>query len=160
MITGSERAMLVTASFRNRRHGENGVLVSSGDSRGGYVLYVQDGRLSFEHVQLGNRTICTSEEVLPTGTFEAGFVLRDRIGHSAEVVLLHGRRKVAATRIPTTAAHLSFWGIDVGCDSADRVSCAYPPDFAYRARSFESLTIDFLDQLVLEDVAEAMESTE
>ena len=59
-----------------------------------------------------------------------------------------------------TATHLSFWGIDVGTDAADRVSAAYPADFAYPKRSFETLTIDFLDQPLIEDVAEAMESTE
>lgn len=160
MIAGSERSMVVTASFRDRAAGEDGVLVSSGDGRGGYVLYVRDGRLTFEHVQLGHRVVCVADAVLPTGTCEAGFALHNRNGHSAEIVLLHGRQRVGTARIPVTATHLSFWGIDVGSDAADRVSSAYPADFAYQARSFETLTIDFLDQPLIEDVAEAMESTE
>ncbi|MGO4838188.1 hypothetical protein AB4144_38685, partial [Rhizobiaceae sp. 2RAB30] len=83
-----------------------------------------------------------------------------RTGQSAEVVLVQAGRKVGAARIPTTATHLSFWGLDVGADKADRVSNAYPAGFAYRARSFETLTLDFLEQPLIEDVAEAMESTE
>ncbi|MGO4836303.1 sulfatase/phosphatase domain-containing protein, partial [Rhizobiaceae sp. 2RAB30] len=75
MITGSERSMRVVAAFRDRMADEEGVLVSSGDSRGGYVLYVKHGRLVFEHVQLGQRTICIADAELPAGTGEAGFVL-------------------------------------------------------------------------------------
>lgn len=160
MVTGSERSMRVIAAFRDRMADEGGVLVSSGDSRGGYVLYVRHGRLVFEHVQLGERTICIADVELPAGIVEAGFVLHARVGHSAEVVLLQGGMKVGAARIPTTAAHLSFWGLDVGSDTCDRVSSAYPADFSYRARSFETLTVDFLEQPLMEDVAEAMESTE
>lgn len=37
---------------------------------------------------------------------------------------------------------------------------AYPASFSYHARSFEALTVDFLEQPLMEDVAEAMESTE
>jgi hypothetical protein len=160
LITGTDRSMLVTATFRLREHGEDGVLLSSGDSRGGYVLYVLNDHLHFEHVQLGDRTVLVADTRLPTGSFEAGFLLHRQTGHSASIVLRHNQRKVGATHIPTTGMHLSFWGLDVGTDTADRVSTAYPPDFSYHWRSFGVLTIDFLDDLLVKDVALVMESTE
>lgn len=160
MITGSERSMAVTAAFRDRRDGEEGVLLASGDSQGGYVLYVLDGRLRFEHVQLGSRTVCTADTDLPTGTFEAGFVLRGHEGPSADVLLLQNGTGVGSARIPVTATHLSFWGLDVGKDAADPVSTAYAGAFPYHAASFEQITIEFLEAPLLEEVAETLESTE
>jgi arylsulfatase len=114
----------------------------------------------FEHVALGERTVCVSKRALPVGDCD----LKCSIGHhsdrSADVRLFANGRLLATGLIPRTLLHLSFWGIDVGRDRAGSVSHAYTGEFPFSPSVLESVTLNFSESYHLEDLAEEVEGVE
>ncbi|MBA2810211.1 arylsulfatase [Streptomyces sp. KM273126] len=160
MVTGTDRSMKVTATLRGHQSDDEGVLLASGNVQGGYVLYVREGRLTFEHAALGQRVICTADTELPAGDCEAGFALHRRDDRSARLVLLHGAEPVGKAEIPLTLPHLAFWGMDVGRDPVSQVSAGYTGDFPFPPHVIDHVSITFTSESPLSEVAEAMESKE
>ncbi|MEV5542142.1 arylsulfatase [Saccharopolyspora shandongensis] len=158
-VTGSDRSMRVTARLNRVTGTEQGVLLASGSSYGGYVLYLQHGRAVFEHLLLDQRSTCSSTPV-PDGPCEVGFQLERRDDRSAHVDLLIGDEIVAKTEIPITSAHLSCFGLDVGRDPVSQVSRSYEGEFAFPGHALVDVTIDFLEELPLDELADAIHGTE
>ena len=160
LLGGSDRSLLITAVLRDRRLHDDGVLLSSGGTSSGYVFYVLNDRLVFEHVALGERTVCVSKRALPVGDCD----LKCSIGHhsdrSADVRMFANGRLVATGLIARTLLHLSFWGIDVGRDRAGSVSHAYTGEFPFSPSVLESVTLNFSESYHLEDLAEEVEGVE
>lgn len=113
-VTGSNRSIDVRARFRVDASTASGVLLSSGNAQGGYVLALQDGVLAFAHSALGETVELRASRPLAPGEREAGFRLRSLPDLSGELVLEAGGEELGSARIPRTGAHLSFWGLDVG----------------------------------------------
>ncbi|MFE4197250.1 arylsulfatase [Paenarthrobacter sp. NPDC056912] len=159
-ITGSDRALQFTVNLQDFRPGMEGVLVSSGNAPGGYVLYVRNDVLIFEHHSLGTRVVLKSDTALPAGTHRVGLRLTPSADQGARVELLHGDHVVAETGIPRTSSHLSFWGMDIGSDPVSTVSTEYEAPFAFPGDGIERVVLRFMDAPDLEDLAELIESTE
>ena len=159
-ITGSDRALEFTVHLEDFRPGMEGVLVSSGNQQGGYVLYVRNDVLIFEHHALGVRDVVKSDVVLPTGPQTVGLRLTPRDDKAALAELLHEDEVVAATTISATSSHLSFWGMDIGADPVSTVSAEYEAPFAFPEAAMDRVVLRFRDTPDLEDLAELIESTE
>ncbi|MFJ5954455.1 arylsulfatase [Paenarthrobacter sp. NPDC092416] len=159
-ITGSDRALQFTVHLQDFRPGMEGVLVSSGNLQGGYVLYVRNDVLIFEHNALGTRVVLKSDVGIPGGTSTVGVRLTPSEDRSARVELLHDEVVVAETGIPRTSSHLSFWGMDIGADPVSTVSTEYEAPFAFPADAIDRVALHFRDSPDLEDLAELIESTE
>lgn len=160
-LTGTDRDMALVARLRNRRRGDEGVLIASGCSYGGYVLYVLDDKLHFEHHFLGERAALASDRVLPDGDVTLGVRLTNA-GQRAAVATMHiGGDIVGRCDIPRTALNLAMYGLDVGRDPGSPVSPAYAArgEFAFPNDVLREVTITFgsadVDNNELSDLLEA-----
>ena len=158
MITSSERSMEITAHFAEGWKGEEGVLVSAGDGIGGYTLYVQDGRLVFEHVRFGERH--TSAGRLPKGTERASLVIKVAHDRSARAMLFADGSAIGDGQIPQVSPHLSFWGLDVGRDAGPPVSDSYQAPFAFPDHALDRLVMRFFEDVEVEKLAATAEAAE
>lgn len=144
-LGGSDRSMRVTAHLLDRTPGDEGALVSSGLSYGGYVLYVIDERLVYEHVLLGRRDVARSFRPLPTGNVAVGFSLVRGKGRTAKVTLFIDESEVGDVTLPRTAMQPSFYGLDIGRDPGSPVAPAYADrgEFPYPCRGLDEVRFDF-----------------
>jgi arylsulfatase A-like enzyme len=159
-ITGSERSMRITARLKGLQPGDAGVLFSSGNSRGGYSLYLQDGSVHFEHTALGREAHASTVDPLPNGDVSIGVELQRSPDRSSHAVLLVNGQPVAKVHVPLTSAHLSFWGADIGRDVGRQVSANYEGEFPLRAGVIQNITVDFHDSPPIAEIAEALEHIE
>lgn len=156
MITASERSMEITAHLAGPA--AEGVLVASGDAGGGYVLYLMQDSLVFEHVFLGHRDRVAGR--VPAGARALSRVLHVGPDDRAGVQLFADGRRLARGSVREVANHLSFWGLDVGRDAAGPVSPAYAGRFACPAGTLDRVVLRFFESASAEDIAALMEATE
>ena len=159
-ITGSNRTMRALARLRERKPGDGGVLLASGSAQGGYVLYIRDDRLVFEHHMLRERVRCIADRDAPLGAARVGFVLHTRVDHTATVTLLHDATAVGSVAIPRISIHPSFWGLDIGHDGGSPVSLHYEGSFPFAPGVLRDVTLDFASAASPEELALAFEATE
>lgn len=157
-ITGFERSMRVCAHLLRHSAADQGVILASGNSTGGYVLYVLNGHLHFEHHAVDERAACHAP--VPLGRSQVGFTVHRRDDRSALVELTIGNQVAATVEIPVTSQHLSFFGLDVGRDPVSQVSDAYVGEFAFPAAALDHVTMEFLEDLSVEELAQTVASTE
>lgn len=161
--TGTDRSARLRVELVARGAFDQGVLVASGTSYGGYVLYILDGRLCYEHLLLGERTKCSAPEPLGTGDLVVGFDLETEDDRSARIRLLVDSEEVAEAAIPATASQPAFFGLDVGRDPVSRISEAYSShgDYPYPPGGIRVVRLDFVapgvDDAVLAAQIEAMQ---
>jgi len=134
-VTGSQRDMDITVFFTADGPAD-GVLVSSGNVQGGYLMYVKDAELWFEHSHLREHTsVCA-----PLSAMTVSVAARVRIDEgqpSGSVELVIDGRPAAQAIVPRLASHLSFWGLDVGSIPNSTFSTAVVPPFAVPTRSVD-----------------------
>lgn len=159
-VTGTERSMTVSARLRDHGGDGDGVILASGNSTGGYVLYLRDDTPVFEHLVLDERTVCRAPRPLGRGAHSVGFRLDRRPDRSATVGLQVDGLTVASAPVPTTSAHISFFGMDVGRDPRSRISSAYPGEFPLPDGRLVDVTVEFLTEPNLAEMAESIEGTE
>lgn len=123
-LTGTNRSMHVSARLGPARPAStSGVLLASGTNYGGYILYLDDDTLCFEHRFLGEHVVVRSERLVPHGSTTVGFRLQRGEGLSAAIALCIDGAPAGAASIPTTSMQLAFFGLDVARDrSARRLS--------------------------------------
>ena len=144
MITSSERSMDITAYFNGAVGNAQGVLLSAGDSMGGYVLFLQGGALYFEHVWMGDRI--RVDAAVDRDAEWCGVRMRVCEEARCKVALATEKGVVARTEIPKVAVHLSFWGLDVGRDAGKPVSDAYSAPFEFPDRLLDRVALRFHDE--------------
>ncbi len=125
-----------------------GVIVAMGGQSAGYVLYVQDGRLTYHYNWFDEeRTVVTSAQKLTPGPHHV--ILKfdyddsaDQPGAGGDVTLSVDDQTVGSGRVPRTVA--GRFGIDtfgVGADTGSPVAKTYNPPFKFTGR-IEQLTIE------------------
>ncbi|MEW9834243.1 arylsulfatase [Mesorhizobium marinum] len=160
MITSSERSMEITAHFTGTVEPGHpgGVLVSSGDSHGGYTFYIKKGRLWFEHIKLGRRTEVSAP--LRRAITRCSVVVHVGDHSAATAILFADCLRLSECRIPAVATHLSFWGLDVGRDAALPVSTRYQAPFAFPEAGLDRVVMRFFDDVSAQEIAAALEAAE
>ncbi len=151
MITSSERSMEVTAHFSGPVGFENGVLVAAGDRIGGYSLYVQDGQLVYEYIQLRNR--CSLSGPLPASARTCRLVCQIDADSQILAKLFAEDQLIAEAMVGSAARHISFWGLDIGHDAAVPVSDAYEPPFEFSGNRLDRVVMRFFEMPEAEDLA-------
>lgn len=159
-ITGSERSMRITATLEGLRADDEGVMFSSGNTQGGYTLFLQHGSAHFEHRALGQKVSVSTPGPVPVGNLEISIELRRSADRSSQAVLMIDGQPVAKTHIPLTSAHLAFWGADIGRDAGSQVSTAYVGEFPFRKGVLQDIRIEFHDSAPIAEIAEALEHVE
>lgn len=129
-VTGSNRSLVATAHLDADPSSASGVLLSSGNAQGGYVLYLMRGELVFEHSMLGESIRIASHGALSATTRTVGFAIRTGDAAEAEFSLLTEGEFGDPVHVAQTSAHLSFWGLDVGRVPNTTFTTAFEPPFA------------------------------
>ena len=158
MITSSERSMKITVNFSNYTSGTEGVLISSGESLGGYSLYILSGKLYFEHIRMGKRMEING--MLPKILKSCSLKMNVQADYSAKIDLKANDNQIGHGRIPRISNHLSFYGMDIGRDAAQRVSKNYETEFVFPKNKLKKISMRFYDNLNAEELASSIELTE
>jgi len=145
MVVASERSMEIRAHLQPGHSDADGVLLSAGDDLGGYVLYLKDGILNFEHIWKKRVTHISGK--LPKGTTECGLRWEVMGDNSAKATLFVGTTDLASGTAERTANHLSFWGIDVGRDAGRPVSASYAAPNPFPENGLDRIVMTFLEPL-------------
>lgn len=156
-VTSAHRAMRLTARLSGRARGESGIIVSTGARQGGYALYVLGDALVFEHIALSRRVRIAGE--ISGGSRSIGLELR-RSGDQYHVMLFDGDRQIGAGAVPLAISHPSFWGLDVGSTPLGALAGGLTDCPRFRAGVLESVSIDFLEHMTSEDMADLLAQTE
>ncbi len=156
-VTGSNRHMRIIVHLAHTNV-TDGTLLSSGNAQGGYIFYLLDGRVYFEHQLIDERIEMSGEfrgaclielELKPNGLGGA----EARI--SADGVL------VASGEIPLVGSHLSFWGMDVGHIGGSTFSERIDGPFRVADRDVERIELVILPSLIdLDKYAEVVVARE
>jgi arylsulfatase A-like enzyme len=111
----------------------DGVILSVGGRAGGYVLFVQDGRLVHEYVGPGHRSVVESTGPLPTGRHVLTFDFR-KTGHCAGMatLLCDGQPIGHAQMHGMWPASPTAGGVCCGHDEASPVSDRYHKPFVFK----------------------------
>ncbi len=146
MIASSERSMDITAYFNGPVGDESGVLVSAGDRIGGYSLFVKDGRLNLEYIQLRKRASLSGALSPDAHSCRLSCV----VGADGQVVakLFAEQELIAEGQVGAASHHLSFWGLDIGRDAAVPVCDAYPAPFEFCDGKLDRVVMRFLDESI------------
>jgi arylsulfatase len=126
----SDRAWVIRAELLVPEVGEGGAggaLVAHGSHAGGYIAYVDGGRLYFAYNHLGSvLTTIGAEVVLPPGPVEARIVFAPTAPHAGDVELYYGDVPVGAGHIPrTTLLTFGMYGLAVGYQRGSAISSRF-----------------------------------
>ena len=137
------------------QHGTQGVIVAAGGRAGGYVLYVQDGRLIHEYVGPARRWILESTEALPEGRHQLAFEFRKH-AHRAGTGLLKCDGRVIGSIEMSDMWPLSptGGGLHCGYDDAGPCSERYTQPYVFTG-TIHSVTIESGDDFLTDRALEA-----
>lgn len=159
-LCGTNRSMRISTTLTGTPR--DGIIIASGGGAGGYVLYVIDDRLVFEHLHGGTSTIVETTERLPAGTVRVvAELLRDADGPGASVHLSANDDEVQTGHIPRVGVRLSYRGMEIGRDTTPHVSTAYRDrgDFTMPESVLDHVVLEFLEPArTLEDADMAEQS--
>ncbi len=159
-LCGTNRSMRLRATLSSGPR--EGVIVASGGGVGGYVLYVLDDRLVFEHLHGGESITVEGIRRLPADGVEVvAELLRDNQGPGASLRLLVDGEEVGSGHIPMTGARLSYRGIEIGRDTWPHVSAAYRDrgDFAIPTAALGHVVLEFLEPSPTLEIAHLAEGS-
>lgn len=159
-VTSVSRSMRISVQLRHWRPGVEAVLLASGSRQGGYSLHILSDRVEFEHHGLRQRTVLTAEAPLSRPDGRIGVSIDRADDGSARVALSVDGAEMAAGTIPLTLAHPAFWGLDVGRDAASPVSLRTGHCGAVGTGIVETVTLDFLEAMSNDELAELLAQTD
>ena len=122
------RSFVVSAEF-TLGSTRQGTIVARGSANGGYVLFVQDGRLVFDYNFFHTHSQVRSANTLPSGPCVAG-VRVDRVAKSGRATLFIDGVDAGSVDVPEMVAMVSSTGMDVGRSTAP-VCHDYQPPFVF-----------------------------
>ena len=129
----TDRSYKISAEVSIPEGGAEGVLLASGARFGGYVLYVQGGRLIYEYAfSERERFVVRSDLAVPSGDVTLGYAFR-RTGPKRGVgTLLVDGRPAGTLELPKTWPVVAVTGgIMCGRDGGSAVGDGYMPPFAF-----------------------------
>jgi arylsulfatase len=153
----------VTADVEIPEEGAEGVLMCQGTAVGGWVLYLQDGRLHYAHnwVRRATFRVSTTGQV-PTGRRELRFEfeptgspdLAAGKGAPGRAQLYVDRQLVGETVLPhTTLFFFNPGSLVCGASGGSPVVPDYSPPFRFTGK-LQAVTIDLSGDLIKDDDAE------
>jgi arylsulfatase A-like enzyme len=136
---------VISADLVIPEDGAEGAILAMGGTAGGYSLYVQDGKLTYDYNWFDlERTTIQSSTPLPTGKVNVKFEFNydGGVGKGGTGTLFVNNRKVAQSRInKTVAGRFGVDTMDVGMDLQAPVSLNYKPPFKFTGE-IEKVEID------------------
>lgn len=116
------RSYTVTARLQGYRTGDEGVIVAHGDQGGGYMVFVEDGRLRYAHT-FANTTRVLDGGAVPQGATAITLDVSATAGGASTVTLsVDGADVASGPNFELFWGMSPFQGIDVGIDRRSPVS--------------------------------------
>jgi len=128
------------------------------ESLGGYVLYIKNKQLCFEHIRMGDRQVLNAD--MPRDCLTCGLMLIVNAERTATASLFADSQTLAQLDVPEVANHLSFWGLDVGQDRGCAVSDQYELPFAMDPAVLDRVEYHFLSEHDAVELAQAIEGSQ
>ena len=131
------RTFTVTADIERDAADTQGCILSFGDGRSGFALYVLRDRLVFDYNLFGQHLKSVSSQPLPVGPLNVG-VLLERVGRVGRAtVLVAGKPCGASIDIPFLVRRHSGGNLNIGRDEGIAVSNDYQAPFEFQGRIHE-----------------------
>jgi arylsulfatase len=125
------RTFAVTVDIERQRADTEGCLLSFGDGRSGFALYVLRDRLLFDYNLFGQHLKATSDKVIPVGKVSVG-VLVERLGKVGRASVLIDGKPCGSVDIPFLVRRHSGGNLNIGRDEGIAVSNDYQAPFAFQ----------------------------
>lgn len=123
---------VITVVMEPYRRGDAGVLLAHGDRHAGYVLFVNDGVLSYGYNRAGQVVVVRAGAPVPIGETTVGVRFRRTKRLGGEVQLLHHARVVGSgTLEEMLGVHINAIGVSIGRDTYGPVVPEYEAPFAF-----------------------------
>ncbi len=131
------RTFTVTADIERTAQDTQGCVLTFGDGRSGFALYVLKDRLVFDYNLFGQHLKTVSTESLPVGKVNVGVFL-ERVGRVGRAtVLVAGKPCGASIDIPFLVRRHSGGNLNIGRDEGIAVSNDYSAPFEFQGRIHE-----------------------
>ena len=127
------RTFSIAAAIERERADMEGCVVTFGDSRSGFALYLMRDRLVFDYNLFGQHLKAISDTVVPAGKTTVG-VLVERLGRVGRASVLIGGRPCGSVDIPFLVRRHSGGNLNIGCDEGIPVSDDYTSPFAFQGK--------------------------
>ena len=127
------RTFTVIADIERGDPKQEGCLVSFGDSKSGFALYMLGDRLLIDYNLFGTHFKAASSKPVPVGRCKVGATV-EKLGKGGRVVLTIAGETVGEVALPLLNRRLWGGGMNIGCDEATTVSRDYSAPFAFQGR--------------------------
>lgn len=127
------RTFAVTIDIERQAAGTEGCLLSFGDGRSGFTLYVLRDRLLFDYNLFGQHLKATSDRAVPVGKVSVG-VLVERLGKVGRASVLIDGKLCGSVDIPFLVRRHSGGNLNIGHDEGIAVSDDYQAPFTFQGR--------------------------
>lgn len=125
------RTFAVTVDIERQWADTEGCLLSFGDGRSGFALYVLRDRLLFDYNLFGQHLKAVSEKIVPVGKVSVG-VLVERLGKVGRASVLIDGKPCGSVDIPFLVRRHSGGNLNIGRDEGIAVSNDYQAPFAFQ----------------------------
>jgi arylsulfatase len=132
----NNRTYTITADIERQSADTQGCLVSFGDGRSGFALYVLRDRLVFDYNLFGQHLKAISSQALPAGKVKVG-VFMERLGRVARASVLIDGKPCGSVDIPFLVRRHSGGNLNIGRDEGIAVSDDYVAPFEFQGRLHE-----------------------
>ncbi len=124
------RGWTTTIELQHPAMGGDGALVARGSANSGFVLFVKDGRLTFDYNYFHEHTRIIAGSALKPGSHEIGLAVSRTADGGGDIALMVDGSEVAAGRVAKLLFVVSSTGMDLG-RSLSPVTGDYAAPFAY-----------------------------
>ena len=111
----------------------DGALIARGSLNSGFVLFIKNGRLTFDYNEFHHHTRIASDAELPPGPHELELKVQRTADGGGDITLMADGKTVATGHIPKLLFMISSTGMDLG-RSLSPVTEDYVAPFAYPGR--------------------------
>ena len=130
------RSFTVTAAIERDSARTQGALLTVGDGRSGFALYILGDRLVFDYNLFGEHLKAVSSRAVPTGRSSVGVVV-ERLGRVGRASIVIDGESCGGIDIAFLIRRHSGGNFNIGCDEGMAVSNDYTAPFAFEGRIAE-----------------------
>jgi arylsulfatase len=127
------RTFTVSAEIERANAEQEGCIVTFGDSRSGFALYLLRDRLVFDYNLFGQHLKVISDKPVPAGAISIGVAV-ERLGRVGRATVLIGGKPCGSVDLPFLVRRHSGGNLNLGCDEGIAVSDDYTAPFKFQGK--------------------------
>jgi arylsulfatase A-like enzyme len=127
------RTFTISAEIERANAEQEGCIVTFGDSRSGFALYLLRDRLVFDYNMFGQHLKAISDKPVPAGKVLVGVAV-ERLGRVGRATVLIGGKPCGSVDLPFLVRRHSGGNLNLGCDEGIAVSDDYTAPFKFQGK--------------------------